>query len=163
MSIAKNITKEELDEETSSISFFSEDIDFEPQNTDKIIPWIEHTIEKYTCNLSFINFIFCSDDYLHQLNVNYLDHDTLTDIITFPYTTPPQIEGDIFISIERVRDNASTFKVSFEEELLRVIIHGVLHLCGFKDKTPAEKEEMNQKENEALGHFEGFKYKESSN
>lgn len=157
MSERKNILEEEIEEQTSLISFFSEDITFEPQHTDKIVPWIEYTIEKYACNLSFINFIFCSDDYLHQLNVSYLDHDTLTDIITFPYTTPPQIEGDIFISIERVRDNGTTFKVSFEEELLRVIIHGVLHLCGFKDKSPTEKEEMDQKENEALEHYKGYK------
>lgn len=157
MSEENNILEDEMGEETSPISFFSEDIAFEPQHTDQIISWIEQTIEKYACNLSFIHFIFCSDDYLHQLNVSYLDHDTLTDIITFPYTAPPQIEGDIFISIERVRDNAATFKVNFEEELLRVIIHGVLHLCGFKDKTPTEKEEMDQKENEALGHYKGYK------
>jgi rRNA maturation RNase YbeY len=163
MILENNTPEEEMDEETSPISFFSEDIAFEPQHTDKITPWIEHTIEKYACNLSFINFIFCSDDYLHQLNVSYLDHDTLTDIITFPYTTPPQIEGDIFISIERVRDNAATYKVNFEEELLRVIIHGVLHLCGFKDKTPTEKEEMNQKENEALGHFRKIQKEENHN
>jgi probable rRNA maturation factor len=163
MILENNIPEEEMDEETYPISFSSEDIAFEPQHTDKITPWIEHTIEKHACNLSFINFIFCSDDYLHQLNVSYLDHDTLTDIITFPYTTPPQIEGDVFISIERVRDNAATYKVSFEEELFRVIIHGVLHLCGFKDKTPAEKEEMDQKENEALEHYKGYKQKESNN
>jgi rRNA maturation RNase YbeY len=163
MILENNTPEEEMDEETSPISFFSEDIAFEPQHTDKITPWIEHTIEKYACNLSFINFIFCSDDYLHQLNVSYLDHDTLTDIITFPYTTPPKIEGDIFISIERVRDNAATYKVNFEEELLRVIIHGVLHLCGFKDKTPTEKEEMNQKENEALGHFRRIQKEENHN
>ena len=153
MILENNIPEEEMDEQTSPISFFSEDIAFEPQHTDQIVPWIEHTIEKYAGNLSFINFIFCSDDYLHELNVSYLDHDTLTDIITLPYTTPPHIEGDVFISIERVRDNADTFKVSFEDELLRVIIHGVLHLCGFKDKTPTEKEEMDQKENEAIGHY----------
>jgi|688.fasta_scaffold08890_4 rRNA maturation RNase YbeY len=163
MILENNTPEEEMDEETSPISFFSEDIAFEHQHTDKITPWIEHTIEKYACNLSFINFIFCSDDYLHQLNVSYLDHDTLTDIITFPYTTPPQIEGDIFISIERVRDNAATYKVNFEEELLRVIIHGVLHLCGFKDKTPTEKEEMDQKENEALGHFRRIQKEENHN
>ena len=163
MILENNTPEEEMDGETSPISFFSEDIAFEPQHTDKITPWIEHTIEKYACNLSFINFIFCSDDYLHQLNVSYLDHDTLTDIITFPYTTPPQIEGDIFISIERVRDNAATYKVNFEEELLRVIIHGVLHLCGFKDKTPTEKEEMDQKENEALGHFRKIQKEENHN
>ena len=162
MILENNTPEEEMDEETSPISFFSEDIAFEPQHTDKITPWIEHTIEKYDCNLSFINFIFCSDDYLHQLNVSYLDHDTLTDIITFPYTTPPHIEGDVFISIERVRDNAATYKVNFEEELLRVIIHGVLHLCGFKDKTPTEKEEMDQKENEALGHYKGKEQEESN-
>lgn len=163
MSEEKNIFEDEMCEEISPISFYSEDIAFEHEHTDKIIPWIEETVEKYACNLSFINFIFCSDDYLHQLNVSYLKHDTLTDIITFPYATPPQIEGDVFISIERVRDNAETYKVSFEEELLRVIIHGVLHLCGFTDKTPTEKEEMDQKENEALRHYRGFKQEENHN
>lgn len=163
MSEENNILVEEMGEETSPISFYSEDIAFEHEDTDKIVPWIEETVEKYACNLSFVHFIFCSDDYLHQLNVSYLKHDTLTDIITFPYATPPQIEGDVFISIERVRDNAETYKVSFEEELLRVIIHGVLHLCGFTDKTVAEKEEMNEKENEALGHYNGYKQEENRN
>jgi rRNA maturation RNase YbeY len=144
------IFPEEDENESSPISFFNEDIAFELNNTEQIEPWIESIIHQYTCNLNFVNFIFCSDAYLHKLNVSYLKHDTLTDIITFPYTPPPQIEGDIFISIERVKENAQTYDVIFDEELIRVIIHGILHLCGFTDKTEAEKEEMHQKENEAL-------------
>lgn len=85
--------------------------------------------------LHLLNFIFCSDDYLLRLNVEYLDHDTLTDIITFPYADPPSIHGDIFISIDRVRDNAADFKVTFEQELNRVMAHGVLHLCGYGNET----------------------------
>ena len=150
----KNFVFPEEDEnESSPISFYNEDIEFERSRTKETILWIESTILEYACQLNFVNFIFCSDNYLHSLNVSYLQHDTLTDILTFPYTPPPAIEGDIFISIERVQDNAQIYKVSFEEELLRVIIHGILHLCGFKDKTDIEKEEMYQRENKALNEF----------
>lgn len=132
------------------ISFFSEDIDFEIGNREKLPDWISKVIALQKCKLESLTFIFCSDPYLHQLNVEYLDHDDLTDVITFPYQAPPKIEGDIFISVERVRENAKIFGVSFEEELHRVMIHGVLHLCGLKDKTPEEKTEMRSKEDEAL-------------
>lgn len=90
---------------------------------------------------------------MQQLNVEYLQHDTFTDIITFPYTQAPDIEGDIFVSIERVQENAQTYQVPFEEELRRVLIHGILHLCGYGDKTSAEKQCMTEKENEALAHW----------
>jgi len=135
------------------VSFFCEGIDFELRRKEEITLWIESTIQVYTCNLNFVNFIFCSDDYLHSLNVSYLQHDTLTDIITFPYASPPEIEGELYISIERVHDNAKLYSVSFEDELLRVMIHGILHLCGFNDKTEAEKAEMRQRENKALNEF----------
>jgi rRNA maturation RNase YbeY len=139
--------------ESNPISFFYEDIDFELHQTKQITSWIKSVIRQYKGRLISVNFIFCSDSYLHQLNIEYLQHDTLTDIITFPYQPPPQIEGDIFVSVDRVRDNALIYKVSFEEELLRVLIHGILHLCGFKDKSETEKAEMHQKEDVALRQF----------
>jgi rRNA maturation RNase YbeY len=100
-----------------------------------------------------INYIFCSDDYLHKLNVQYLNHDTLTDIISFDNSVGNMISGDIFISTDRVEENAIKFNVSFDEELRRVMIHGVLHFMGFKDKTENEATEMRFKENEALKIF----------
>jgi len=153
MSEANFISAWDDENEISPISFHIEEVNFELHDAHSIELWIKSVIQSYSCKLNVVNIIFCSDHYLHQLNVSYLNHDTLTDIITFPYASPPQIEGDIYISIERVQDNALIYKVSFEEELLRVIIHGILHLCGFTDKTKAEKEAMHQKENEALKQF----------
>lgn len=137
-------------EENATIEFSSEEIDFELKDEQAATIWLQKIIERTGCVLRSLNFIFCSDDYLHRLNVEYLNHDTLTDIITFPYADPPNIEGDIFISIDRVKDNAQDFKVTFEQELNRVMAHGVLHLCGFGDKTPEEQMVMRQKEDEAL-------------
>jgi len=93
-----------------------------------------------------LNYIFCSDTYLHKINLEYLKHDTLTDIITFDYSEKKQISGDIFISIDRIKENALKFNQSTDIELNRVLIHGVLHLLGYKDKTPKEKETMRAKE-----------------
>lgn len=101
-----------------------------------------------------INFVFCTDDYLHKINVEYLDHDTLTDIITFDNSdNPKEIEGDIFISLERIKENAEGFEVPFEHELKRVLIHGILHLLGYNDKTEAEQIDMRAKEDFYLGQF----------
>src|SRR5690606_13634049 len=94
-----------------------------------------------------INYIFCDDDYLHRLNVEFLDHDTLTDILSFDYTLGKLINGDIYISIERVIDNANDFKVDFESELHRVMVHGILHYCGYKDKNKEDETMMRTKEN----------------
>ncbi len=147
---------EEMEDE--QIEFHTEDVDFELANPDLLKSWIHALIAAEQQALQHISFIFCSDDFLLDLNVQYLQHDTLTDIITFQYAKAPQpIEGDIFISIDRVRENAATFGVQFEEELHRVIAHGVLHLCGYGDKTPDEKARMTDKENEALAtrsHFD---------
>ena len=107
-------------------------------------------IEREGCNLTQVCYIFCSDEYLYNLNQEYLNHDTYTDIITFPYSEPPLVEGDIFISIDRVKENASQFGAPFEQELHRVMIHGVLHLCGYSDKSPDEEALMRKKEDEAL-------------
>ena len=132
------------------IEFHVEDIEFELSSSELLKNWIETIIQKESKNLQRITYIFCSDDYLHELNVQYLDHDTLTDIITFQYALLPDVEGDIFISIDRIRENAVAFGVAFEEELHRVMIHGVLHLCGQGDKSPEEKKQMTNKENQAL-------------
>ena len=125
------------------ISFFAEDIDFELAHQEEVAAWLSETIETHDKELVEITYIFCSDSYLHQINMDYLNHDTYTDIITFDNSeSEDKIESDIFVSIDRVKENAQTFEVSFERELHRVMIHGVLHLLGFKDKTDAQSEEM---------------------
>jgi probable rRNA maturation factor len=139
----------DFDTTDEPIIFNVEDIDFELPDTEGVIEWINRVAESELKRIGAVSYIFCSDDYLAEMNVEYLDHDTLTDIITFPYSTAP-IEGDIFISIDRVRDNAKDFNVPFEQELRRVIIHGILHLCGYGDKTDAEAAIMRQKEDAAL-------------
>ena len=133
------------------ITFFSEDVSFKLSSPNKVRRWIKEVIllEKHT--LSEISYIFCSDDYLHNMNVQYLNHDTLTDIITFDNSEEEdQIEGDIFISVDRVKENATQLNLPFDTELHRVMIHGILHLCGYKDKTSADNELMRKKEDACL-------------
>ncbi len=138
----------ELDQsEEDLILYHTEDIDFELEHQDILSSWIKDTISLESKQLHQVNFIFCSDAYLHDLNLQYLQHDTLTDIITFPYLELPLIEGDIFISIDRIRENARAYGCTFEQELYRVMIHGVLHLCGYTDKTVEEKAAMTKQEN----------------
>lgn len=134
------------EESEEGIYYFYEDIDFELKNTEHLSKWIERSIVEEGNDLHNISYIFCSDEYLHKINVEYLDHDDYTDVITFPYSDNP-IEGDIFISIERIKENAQHQSVSFENELFRVMIHGALHLCGHTDKTPELRAGMTQKEN----------------
>ncbi|AFK05027.1 metalloprotease ybeY [Emticicia oligotrophica DSM 17448] len=129
------------------INFHTEGIDFSVPNPIKTKRWIKSVIESEGLKLSEINYVFCNDEYLHQINLEYLDHDTLTDIITFDNSEDEGIiEGDIFVSIERIADNASDFGVSFEHEFKRVVIHGVLHLCGYFDETDEEELTMRAKE-----------------
>ena len=135
--------------EDDKVIYNVEDIDFQLVNQNLLSSWIEKTIENEGAILGAVSYIFCSDDYLHQMNVEYLNHDTLTDVITFPYNDNP-IEGDIFISIDRVKDNAQDLAVAFDDELHRVMIHGVLHLCGYSDETDEQEAEMRQKEDEYL-------------
>ena len=123
----------------TSISFFSEDIDFEFTNENSCISWLENAIKNEGKIAGELSFVFCDDEYLYKINLEYLNHDTFTDIITFDYTEANIIAGDIFISIERVKENATTFNCLFENELSRVIIHGVLHLMGYKDKTEVSR------------------------
>lgn len=132
------------------ISFDNIDIDFELTNPQKVSKWLTQIIQQEKANVAELSYIFCSDQYLHKINVEYLDHDTLTDIITFPINDDP-IESDIFISIDRVRENALDRSISFEDELHRVIAHGLLHLLGFSDKTDQDKAQMRFKEDECLG------------
>jgi len=126
---------------------FNYETNFALSNEDVVAAWIAESIKSEEHSLEEINYIFCDDDYLHKLNVEFLNHDTLTDIISFDYSVGKIIQGDIFISVERVKENASDFKVPFLEELHRVIIHGVLHYCGYKDKTPKDALLMREKEN----------------
>ncbi|AXG68920.1 endoribonuclease YbeY [Kordia sp. SMS9] len=134
------------------ISFHYE-TDFELSTEAKIEQWISNVIASEDKREGDINYIFCDDAYLHKLNVEFLNHDTLTDIISFDNSVGSELHGDIFISVERVADNAKDFKVLFEEELRRVMVHGVLHYCGYKDKTDADQEKMTEKENEKLQMF----------
>ena len=131
------------------ISFNFEN-DFSLHNQEQLIKWVSLAIEAEGFKLGEINYIFCNDDYLHRINVEFLDHDTLTDIISFDYTVGKILQGDIYISTERVADNAKDFNVAFDNELHRVMIHGVLHYCGYKDKTESEASLMRSKENHHL-------------
>jgi len=134
-----------------SINFYFEEIDEFSLDLPKTIHWIEQTIQKEKKKTGEISFIFCSDEYLLEINRSYLDHDYYTDIITFDYVENGEISGDIFISVDRVQDNAEKFQVSFDNELNRIMIHGVLHLCGYKDKAVNEKKLMTSKEDYYLG------------
>ena len=129
---------------------FNYEIDFELDSEEQIAKWITDTISSEEYKIEEINYVFCDDAYLHKLNVQFLNHDTLTDIISFDYSIGKIIQGDIFISLERVKDNAKDFEATFEEELHRVIIHGILHYCGYKDKTEEDAKVMREKENHYL-------------
>ena len=132
------------------IEFYSE-TDFKVEDTKALSHWISEIILHENHELGDLTYVFCDDAYLHKLNLQFLNHDTLTDIISFDNSLGKQIHGEIYISVERVKENAGTYQVAFLEELHRVIIHGVLHFCGYKDKTKKQQETMSRKENEALG------------
>ena len=131
-----------------------EDIEDISLDTEKVEKWYSLVCEKEEKELGDISLIFCSDEYLLDVNRKYLDHDYYTDIITFDYTEEDVVGGDLFISVDRVRENASDLGLSFEEELKRVMIHGVLHLCGYKDKTEEDEILMRKKEDESILLFE---------
>ena len=134
-----------------TVRFFSENIEFTIPFPQKTIQWIQQTVSAESHELSSLNFIFCDDAYLHSINKQYLQHDDFTDVITFSYAeNPHRIEGDIFISIDRVKENAAAFQTSFNDELHRVMIHGVLHLLGYNDKSESERQIMRKKENSYL-------------
>jgi probable rRNA maturation factor len=129
---------------------FNYETDFSITDEDAYASWISNVLLTENKSEGEINYIFCDDEYLLQLNVDFLDHDTLTDIISFDYTLGNLISGDIFISIPRVQENAIEFQTTFDDELRRVIIHGVLHYCGYNDKSAEDEIVMRNKENEKL-------------
>ena len=132
---------------------FNYETGFELQDEAKYEDWLSRVIESEDKTEGEINYIFCDDDYLLKMNEEFLDHDTLTDIISFDYTMGSLISGDIFISVERVKDNAEDYNVSFDEELRRVMAHGILHYCGYKDKTDEDSQVMRAKEEEKMQLF----------
>ena len=132
---------------------FNYETDFTLENEEAIAAWLTNVITSENKKEGEINYIFCDDEYLHKINLEYLNHDTLTDIISFDYTMGNELSGDIFVSVERVKDNAKDFNVVFEEELKRVLVHGVLHYCGYKDKGEAEEMMMRSKEDEKIALF----------
>ena len=132
------------------VRYYFEDIKFQYSNRRFNNAWLRKVAEKENCRLGDINIIFCSDPYLLNINLQYLGHDYYTDIITFDYSEKPVVSGDLFISIDSVRENASFYGSGFEEELHRVIVHGLLHLIGYDDHTDKDIAMMRQKENESL-------------
>jgi probable rRNA maturation factor len=136
------------------INFYFEDVTFTLEQKKKLRSWVKTTIQTENFEAGPISYIFCSDKYLHEMNLKYLNHDTYTDIITFDYTENKVISGDLFISYDRVKQNAKSFGKTIKNELHRVMIHGVLHLCNFGDKTESEKTIMRNKENQYLLAFQ---------
>ncbi len=138
------------------ISFEVIDSDFVLKERNKIRAWLRSLATEEGKLLGDLAFVFCTDSYLLELNQKYLQHDTLTDVITFDYTENAKISGDIFISIERVAENAEKFEVLFADEVLRVLAHGILHLCGYEDKNTTAKQQMTAKEDYYMTKFYEF-------
>lgn len=132
------------------INFYEEDIKSHLRNRRVIKQWIKDIISSYNYSTGNISYIFCSDDYLLNINRKYLSHDYYTDVITFDYDENNIVSGDIFISVDTVKSNSEQYSVSYNCELYRVIIHGVLHLCGLKDKTPEDAKIMREAEEKSL-------------
>ena len=132
---------------------FNYETDFELHNEPDFSKWLSAVILSENKKEGEINYIFCDDDYLLEINQQYLDHDTLTDIISFDYSVGNELNGDIFVSVERVKENASDFNVTFHEEIQRVLVHGILHYCGYKDKTESDELVMRTKEEEKMKMF----------
>jgi probable rRNA maturation factor len=132
---------------------FNYETDFELDNETLYSDWISAVISSESKKEGEINYIFCDDEYLHKINVDYLNHDDLTDIISFDYSVGNELHGDIFVSVERVRENAGDFDVSFDEEMKRVMAHGILHYVGYKDKSDEDSQIMRNKENEKIALF----------
>ena len=127
--------------------------DFQLTHPDVHSAWLKEVALSEGCEIDGLQYVFVSDDELYEMNVKYLNHNTLTDIITFDYSENRSLSGDLFISIDRVRDNAETFKASFDVELRRVMVHGLLHLAGYGDKSPEDEQLMRRKEDEKLKMF----------
>ena len=132
---------------------FNYETDFELSDEKEYSGWLSRVISSELKKEGEINYIFCDDEYLVEINQQYLSHDTLTDIISFDYSVGNELHGDIFISVERVRENAIEYGVSFNQELKRVIVHGILHYAGYKDKSDSDSELMRSKEDEKIAMF----------
>ena len=146
-----DLENEGFEAESHGIEFMVEDVEFELADAQDLTSWIERVAEVHEHEIVQLTYIFCSDEYLHKVNVEYLDHDTYTDVITFDNADDADIiEGDIFISVDRVRENAQTHGISFRDELHRVMIHGVLHLLGYADKDLLSQTAMRKKEDDCL-------------
>ena len=136
-----------LPENDSPVTFFAEDIDFELKSAEAVLAWLQQIGASEGSDIEELSYVFCSDSYLLEMNQQYLKHDTYTDVITFDYAEEEGIvEGDIFISVDRVKENAASLQVKFPDELHRVMVHGLLHLLGYSDKTEADQKEMREKE-----------------
>jgi rRNA maturation RNase YbeY len=142
-----------MEEKELPINFFSEEIDFQLENEEKTSAWLQKVANKEGFIVAAINYIFCDDEYLHKINMEYLNHDTYTDIITFDNSEDEEeqvLEADIFISVDRVKENSATLKTTFEQEIHRVMVHGLLHLTGYDDHSVEDKQMMREKEDAAL-------------
>lgn len=135
---------------------FHFEYDFDFQDAELHSEWIINTIKTESFEIGEISYVFCDDSFLLKLNQEYLEHDTFTDILTFDYNLGKQMNGEIYISIDRVKENSQDFGTKFEDELRRVMIHGILHLCGYADERPEQAKEMRNKENFALGIYEAL-------
>lgn len=138
------------------VNFQAENCDIPAFVDDSVKVWLEKVVKSHKFILGDLNYLFCDDDYILTTNQNYLNHDYYTDIITFDYSSNNLVSGDLVISLETVKTNSEKFCTSYQNELLRVIIHGVLHLCGFKDKTEEQSTLMRQLEEEALKLYTTF-------
>jgi probable rRNA maturation factor len=137
-----------------AILFFQEDVSFQIPDKNKHKLWLKNIAKEFGFKIKDLNYIFCSDNYLHQINLEYLDHDTFTDIITFDNSEKEiEIEGDVFISWDRVQENSNQHKTDLFQELHRVMSHGLLHLMGYKDKKKEEQEEMRKLEDWCIQQF----------
>ncbi len=136
-----------------AIQFFFEDVDNHKLSKTSIKTWVKSCILSYKMKVGDINFIYCSDEYLKNINIQYLKHDYYTDIITFNYSDNKTVNGDIYISTDRVLDNSLKYKVEFDVELRRVMIHGILHLLGLNDETSIQKKQMHEAEDVWLTHY----------
>ena len=138
----------------TTIHFYNEDTNYRLTSKRKICAWLSLVLEQEKKKAGDISYIFCSDDFLLKLNKQFLKASYLTDVITFDYTENNRISGDIFISIDRVKENAKLYKQTYFQEMIRIMLHGVLHLCGYKDKTEKEIQKMREKENHYLQKFD---------
>ena len=131
------------------IEFFSQ-LTFELSNEQEVSEWLNKTADSLNYEIGDLTYVFCTDEHLHKINLEFLAHDTYTDIITFNYNLHRQVNGEVYISVDRVRENASTYKQRFQDELHRVMVHGLLHLCGLNDKEEEEIIAMRKAEDQAL-------------